>query len=63
MTVDFQIEASQVEIEPRNNGVVRVRCSGCYLAEIIEALNENDVLEEIGKDRVKSFFDLKESDE
>ena len=63
MIVDFEIDTTQVKIEPKNNGVVRARLRGVYLAEIIGALSENDILEEIGKDKCKSFFDLKESDE
>ena len=63
MIVDFEIDTTQIEIEPKNNRTVCVRLRGVYLAEIIGALSENDILEEIGKDKCKAFFDLEESDE
>lgn len=49
--------------DPKSNGAFRLRIRAAYLNEIIQAIGEEDILEEIGADKCKEHFDLKDNEE
>ena len=61
--MDITINAEEISVEPRNKLNFWVNLTGIDIAEIISEIGEDNILDEISRDKVIEYFGIKEIEE